>query len=136
MANIANIVIGNGATPVANLTFTPQTPQVGDTPAEWYERSASSPLGYRKITLSVAFRSTGVSKVRLKVSDPVLATFGANCCVDQNTPQVSYTDIADLTFSVPSSATLANRKDILAFVKNILGQKVMTDAVESLEGAW
>lgn len=136
MAQIANIVLADGQATPANKTFVPQSPQFGDTPAVWYEKSATNPLGYRQITLSVVFRNAGVTKVRLKISDPVLATFGAGCCIDGNTPQVSYTDIFDATFSLPSTSTLANRQDILAFAKNMMANAVMKDAVESLQSAW
>lgn len=132
MAAIANIVLADGQTTPANKTFVPFIAQVGIAPAVWYEKSAANPLGYRRITLSVNFKPNGVSKVRLQISDPVLASFGANCCVDTNTPVVSYTDIFDATFSLPSSSTQANRKDILAYAKNMLGTTVMQEAVWDL----
>lgn len=132
MAAISNIVLADGQTTPANKTFVPFTSQVGSAPAVWYEKTAANPLGYRRITLSVNFKSSGVSKVRLQISDPVLASMGANCCVDTNTPVVSYTDIFDATFSLPSSSTQANRKDILAYAKNMLGTAVMQDAVWDL----
>lgn len=136
MAQIANIVLADGFTPPANKTFVPHTPQHGSEPAVWYEKTSANPLGYRQITLSVLFKANGVSKVRLKIADPVLANFGAGCCVDKNTPQVSYTDIFDATFSLPSVSTLENRKDILAYAKNMMTHQVMKDAVESLQSAW
>lgn len=136
MAQIANLVLADGQTTPANKTFVPHTPQHGSEPSVWYEKTSANPLGYRQITLSVVFKANGVSKVRLKIADPVLANFGAGCCVDKNTPQVSYTDIFDATFSLPSVSTLDNRKDILAYAKNMLAHQVMKDAVESLQSAW
>lgn len=136
MANIANIVLADGQTTPANHTFEPYISQKADKPAMWYNKEASTPLGYRRITLYVDFKQSGVSKVRLVISDPVLATIGAACCVDQNTPQVSYTDFFDCTFSLPYGSTIQNRKDILAYAKNIMSQSVLTDAVVGLTPAF
>lgn len=130
------IVIKDGATTPTDHTFTPYTPQMGSlksvTPAVWYERSGTSPLGWRRITMSVEVNVSGISKVRIVISDPVLAAIDNNCCVDANTPVVSYTDFANIVFSLPFKATESNRKDILAFAKNLLGNSVVTDAIVNL----
>lgn len=136
MPTISQIVLADGQATPANKTFTPVTSQKGDSPAVWYERSASSPLGYRRLTIFVTAKTNAVSKVRIVIADPVLASFGANCCIDSNTPQVSYTDFFDCTFSLPASSTLANRKDILAYAKNVLANAFVIAAVENLEPAF
>ena len=130
-----NIVIKDGQATPADHTFTPYQPQQGSTPAVWYERSGASPLGWRRITLSVDTQVKGISKVRIVISDPVLANLSQGCCVDQNTPAVSYTDFANIQFNLPYSATDANRKDILAYAKNILAHATIVDAVVSLQPA-
>lgn len=136
MASIANLVIADGKATPANHTFVPQTPQVGDKPAIWFEPNATSPLGYYQITAHVRFVASGVSKVRLKISLPVLADAGAGCCVDTNKPVVSYTQLADLQFSIPMNATTDLRKDLLAFAKNLLGTTMASDAVVNLQTTW
>lgn len=136
MAQIANIVLADGQTTPANHTFEPYISQKADKPAIWYNKEATSPLGYRRVTLYVDFKQSGISKVRIVISDPVLASLPSGCCVDQNTPQVSYTDFFDGTFSLPAGSTIQNRKDILAFAKNLLNQSVMTDAVVNLTPAF
>lgn len=130
-----NIVIKDGQAAPADHIFTPYQPQQGSTPAVWYERSGTSPLGWRRITLSVDTQVKGISKVRIVISDPVLANLSQGCCVDQNTPAVSYTDFANIQFNLPYSATDANRKDILAYAKNILTNASIVDAVVSLQPA-
>lgn len=136
MPQIKNISIADGQATPATKLFTPVTSQKDSSPAVWYERSASSPLGYRRITLFVKADVKGVSKVRLVIADPVLATFGANCCVDASTPQVAYTDFFDATFSLPATSTLGGRKDILAYAKNLLANEFVIAAVENLEPAY
>lgn len=137
MSLITTLVLKDGkATPVDH-TFAPQTPQSSPTsPAVWYESNSGSPLGYYQVTASVKFVQNGISKVRFKISLPVLATPTAGCCVDTTTPVVSYTQIADLAFSIPTNATLDNRKDLLAFAKNLLSTTMATEAVTLLQPAW
>lgn len=136
MSLISNLILADGKATPANHTFVPQTPQVGDKPAVWFEPSANSPLGYFQVTAHTRFNASGVSKVRLKISLPNLATPGAGCCVDTNTPVVSYTQIADLQFSIPMNATTDQRKDLLAFAKSLLGTTMASDAVVNLQTAW
>nr|QTH80065.1 MAG: capsid protein [Ulae virus] len=137
MGQITPIVLKDGkATPIAH-TFGVQSPQTDPTkPATWYESNSGSPLGYYQVTASVKFVPAGISKVRFKISLPVLATTDSNCCKDSNTPVVSYTQIADLSFSIPTNATLDNRKDLLAFATNLLQTTMANDAVVQLQPAW
>lgn len=135
MAQIANLVLQNSAS--ANVTFVPYLPQQGNSaPATWLEKSSGNPLGYRKVTMSVKYVANGVSKVRFRIEDPVLAALGSNCCVDANTPIVSYTTLVDMTFSIPSSAGLTQRKDILSYASTLLGSTAAIVAVQGLEPAF
>jgi hypothetical protein len=137
MAQIANLVLADGQSTPANHTFEPMTPQQGTSvPAQWLNKEAISNIGYRRVTLSVKYNPNGVSKVKAVISDPVLASVAAGCCVDVNTPQVAYTDIASIEFSIPAAATLQNKKDILAYAKNLLSNQVMTDAIVNMQPAW
>lgn len=135
MSSLSDLTIADGqATPV-NHTFTAYQPQNSSNPAIWQNTEASTPAGFRKITLSVSQpKSAGAPyKVRMVISDPVLAAIPAGCCVDTNIPQVSYVDFFDATFSLPYSSTVANRTDILAYAKNFLAQSVVLNAVTKLE---
>lgn len=137
MSLISNVIIKDGAATPADKIFVPMQPQGGQTtPASWLEKSAVSPLGWRKITLLVRPVPNGTSKVSLRISDPTLTSIADGCCVDAKTPVVSYTDIFSAEFSIPFKATKANRADILAYAKNFLGHAVMKSAVEDLELVW
>lgn len=135
MAVIAPIVLPDGQTTPEDKTFVPFTTPTGDSPAVWYEKSAGTLTGFRKITLSIRQTSTA-TKVRFVISDPILASVGAGCCVDVNTPIVSYTDIANIEFSLPKASTVANRKDILAYAIGLLSNDVSTSAIVDLENVW
>lgn len=134
MSQIVDISLADGQSTPAGHLFTAYQPQNGSGPAIWQNTEAQTPAGYRRITLSVSQQSVGRPvKVRVVISDPVLASIPTGCCVDSNIPQVSYTDFFDATFSLPYSSTLQNRKDILAFAKNFLANSVVTSAVTNLE---
>ena len=58
------------------------------------------------------------------------------CCDIQNVPAVAYTNTFSGTFTIAKSATLQNRKDILAYAQNILAAAAIKSAVEDLEQVW
>lgn len=133
MPSITNLTIADGQTTPANKTFTPYTAQRGTEPAVWLNKEASTMVGARRITCLVREKATSGYKVSLKIEDPVLAALAPGCCVDANTPKISYIDLVNIEFSLPAGATIANRKDILAYAKNLLGTAVATSAVVDLE---
>lgn len=136
MSSIKNIVLKDGlATPVDH-TFVPNSAQKANEPAVWLEKSAGSPLGYFRITAKVDAQTTKASKVSIVISTPHLAVSGQNCCVGQNTPQVSYTEFANLSFSLPPSSTVQTRTDILAYAKNLLANADIAKMVIDLEPAY
>lgn len=129
MSKIQPIVIADGASAPASKTFDPVRPQQGDISAVWTNKDTESPLGYRRITLVNKVRNDGGSKVDITIADPVLAVVNGACCVDKNMPAVSYTDFANISFVIPAGATTSNRKDILAFAKNLLADAQVVDVV-------
>ena len=136
MPAISNIVIKDGAATPVDHTFVPSTAQKGNDPAVWLEKSAGSPLGYFRITAKVDAQVNKPSKVTIVIATPHLAVFGANCCVDQNTPQVPYTEFFNGSFSLPPGSTVQTRKDILAYAKNLLALPLMSSMVVDLEPAY
>lgn len=136
MSAITTLTLADGqATPV-NHTFVPSQPQSGNSPAIWLEKSATSPTGYWRITSQVTRNGNGVFKTRFLVAIPILAAVPAGCCVDTNTPVVSYTELCNIEFSSPSGSTRAQRKDLRAIVRNLLDSTMAAAAVEDLEMAW
>lgn len=129
MPQISIITIADGSTTPANKIFVPHRPQQGDVAAVWFNKDSDSPVGYRKITLLSRTRADGGRNVKITIADPALASVNSACCTDANIPQVSYTDFANIEFVMPRGATNANRKDILAFAKNLLGQDVVSKVV-------
>lgn len=130
MAAIADIVIADGQTTPVNKTFGPDS--IKNDVAQWFDRSGGIAVGYPTITTSVrppSRNSTSrVNKVQVKIVVPVL---------EQVAPSTIWTKAYECTFTgeflMHERATLQNRKDILAFAKNLLGHAVATNAVHNLE---
>lgn len=121
------ITIANGS--AVAQTFEPYRPQQAGLAAVWFLKQTDSPIGYARITALSKQREDGGYKIDISISDPVLAVIDGNCCVDKNSPQVSYTEFANLSFVIPRGATVSHRKDILAYAKNLLGDTVATDLI-------
>lgn len=135
MSKIDNITLADGLASPATHVFSPVQPQQGTIPAAWKNSEQDVMAGDRKITLRVSEKASAYA-VEARISDPVLTALPDNCCTPTNIPQVAYTEIASLSFSIAKSSTVQNRKDILAFAKNLLGTSVLTDAVVKLDSAW
>lgn len=142
MPAIKPLTIADGQVTPVNHIFTPANPQTGTlknlVPARWQELNGDSFVGARRITMSVVpdFTVNGVSKVRIVVADPVIATPSQGCCVDTTLSQVAYTDFVNINFNIASNASSAKRKDILAFAKNVLASAEVKAAVETLEAVY
>jgi len=143
MAAIANIVINDGlATPVAH-TFAPAKTQADMALLE-DRTSASNPaqlyIGFNKLTMTLV-RPTGNSgsatrniKASIKIETPKLETV-SNSTVSgiAPAPTVSYRPVAELMLTLPERCSLQDRKDLQAFLKNLLSNTFVTDLFEKYE---
>lgn len=135
MAQISQLSLADGQTDPASHVFKPTLPQQGTTPAQWVNAETATLVGNRKVTLRVAERQNKY-EVEVRVTDPVLSVVNDSCCDIQNVPAVAYTNTFSGTFTIAKSATLQNRKDILAYATSILATAVLKSAVEDLEQVW
>lgn len=138
MTAIAALTIADGkATPV-NHTFSPvNIDQLGV--ARFADRSGGVALGYPVISQSLRSPAKGARNYRLtvKVVLPVLEQTSASTATGiQPAPTKAY----DLTFTgefiLPERSTLADRKDLLAYVKNYVAHAVVTSAVNDFESIY
>lgn len=135
MAQIAPISLADGKTTPAAHIFNPTLPQKGTEPALWTNSETDTMVGNRKLTLRV-LEKTNKFDVEARISDPVLSAIPDTCCEPGNIPVIAYTDVVSISFSISKNSTEANRKDILAYAKSLLGTSVMATAVTKLEQAW
>lgn len=136
------ITINDGlATPVAH-NFAPQSGD-GNVPGVssilFEDRSAAAIVGYNKIVISTR-KPTAKNrnhKVTVTVMKPVLEVL-SNSTVSgiMPAPTVAYTVTSRMEFIVPERSDLAARKDLLAYVRNLLANAVITTAIETLESPW
>lgn len=130
MPAIAAITIADGQTTPVNKTFNPDS--IKNDVSQWFDRSGGIAVGYPVITTSVrppSRNSTSrVNKVQVKIVVPIL---------EQVAPSVvwtkAYESTATVEFMLHERSTLQNRKDILAFVKNLMAHAVVQSAVHDLE---
>lgn len=138
MASQANLVLNDGQTTPVATTFgmNGSFPQSGGAQlATWLNKTSGISIGFPKITLSVRLGST-MNEVRKKIELPTLETISGSDGGYTPSPKVAYVVMSDETFKLPVRSTLQNRKDVLAFSKNMNADAVMTNAVHNYEPTW
>lgn len=149
MPAIAAIALLNGETVPVSHTFNPLGQDV-KTGIWWFEDTsprvaATSSIGYPRIgirtkreTEIVAGTSAknAVSRVEITISLPQLETLGTSASGFTPAPQVAYVDRFQGTFILPSRDLLADRKDGLAYAKNIFSNSMIIDLVQNLTSLW
>lgn len=142
MAARANVVINDGqATPVAH-TFNPNAGD-GNVPGvsviSYEDRSGGIQVGFPVITISTRRPTKQLKnhKVTFTVKSPTLEVV-SNSTVSGITPAptVAYDVLFKGEFVLPERSTLAARKDLLAYARNLFANAVVTSAVHDLEAAW
>lgn len=137
MGALAAINLNDGqGTPVAH-TFTPS--RIQDGVAILCDMSGGVSLGYPKITHLVRMPNNGSRnwKVTAKVVLPVLeVTSPSTSSGIQPAPTLAYNLEAHVEIILPERSSVAERKDLNAFLKNYLAHAVMTAAVENFEALY
>lgn len=132
MPAISSIVINDAATTPVAHTFSPT--KIEGNIAFYHDRVGGISVGYPAITISSVQPVKGSRnyKVRAKVVLPVLETISGTASNGFTpAPSKAYDLIFDGTFTLPERSTTQNRKDLFAFVKNLLANSVMTSVIES-----
>lgn len=126
MAQAAAIVLNDGqATPVAT-TFSPESVSPGL--SSFADRSAGIALGFRRIKVSTLFVG-GKSRVnRAKVTIEIPTTAVVN-----GVATVAHTLRAGVDIIIPDGATVAQRYDLYAFLRNGLAHTLIQGALRDLD---
>lgn len=126
MGGITSLVIKNAA--AADVTFTPVQPMNNDAPAYWTNRNDELLAGKKDIKMSIVENNAGTTRIKGTVTLPVVVT-------DSTTglKKVQHNDLANFEFVLPSASALSDRKDLYAFVKNLIASSVVQTAVEQFE---
>jgi hypothetical protein len=132
MSAQANLVLNDGqATPAAH-TFSARGADLKL--ALWTDVSAGIGIGMGRITLSYIQSPNGKGsyKVEARVTIPTMETISGSDGGYTPIPKVAFDTFAKVEFVIPNRAGLQNRKDILAYVKNLLAATVISDTVVDL----
>lgn len=133
MAAFAPIVIKDGASTPTDHTFGVTSRNANL--VQWDDRSAGVVAGFKPITLSYrpSTSRNGNARILIKIQDPRLAvTAPSGGSGIQPNPIEAYHTLAKVEFIIPPAADEAARKDILAYVKNLLGNQQVVDTVTAL----
>lgn len=140
MPAIAALTLADGqATPV-NHTFSPVNIDAGGV-ARWADRSGGISIGFPTLTAALKNPSAKGSRsyrYTLKVTVPTLEVTAPSTATGiQPAPVVAYNHLCNIEFVLPERGTLAQRNDILAYVKNVLANAVfVAPAVQQFEPAY
>lgn len=142
MAQRANLVLNDGqATPVAH-TFGPTSGDgnvAGVSIITYEDRSGGVKVGFPTVEIHTRAptRQNKNTKVSFTVKRPVLEVV-SNSTVSgiAPAPTVAYDCLFKGEFILPERSSLDARKDVLAYVRNLLANAVMTQAIHDLESPW
>jgi hypothetical protein len=144
MPAFAALTVSDGqATPV-NHTFSPSgLSNDASNLAKYADRSGGVAIGFPRVALSLrepmaakpgqASATARVYRVGVTVKVPKLETLGTNDQGITPPPTLAYTAMFSGEFVIPERASLQDRKDILAYVKNLLANAVTTSLVQDLD---
>lgn len=131
MAKIADISLMDGkATPVAH-TFGVKHCDNGLSVLE--DRSGGIQIGYPRLTIETK-ESSQVRRIRIAVNVPVLeAVSGANPLGFAPAPRVAYETRAVVEIFAPTRGVVAERTDILAYIKSALNDTSILSVIKNGE---
>lgn len=130
MGTIANIVLADGQSTPVNHTFSPV--HVRDGVAYYADRVSGIQVGYPtiKTQLTDPTGKARLNKVMVKIDLPVLEqTAPSTSSGIQPAPMKAYSLAADLVVMLPERSTLAERRDLLAFLRGLVAGSVFGEHV-------
>jgi len=124
---IAAIAINDGAASPASHTFNPVT--TDGSLAKWADRAAGVPAGY--ITISEEVLEPAGGRTTSKITwGFYLPTMGVDAL---GNPILLRYSSGQLTLNIHPQSTLAERKNLFAYVKNFLANATVQASVENVE---
>lgn len=133
MAAQADLVLADGQTTPVNKTFSKRGADLKI--AHWRDISSGVNVGMPYITASMkeSNGSEGKVVVDMRVALPVTEVISGSDGGYTPQPKVAFTNWFVGSFTLPNRSSLQNRKDILAFAKNLLANSVVSDFVHNFD---
>lgn len=142
MPALASITINDGqATPVAH-TFNPVGPDKNGVQF-YHDQSGGIAIGFPSISLDLkvpgqaipgqSSKASRVYRASFKMILPILEVTTSSATGIEPAPTKAYDLTVKGEFILPERSTLDNRKDILAYARNLLATTVISALVHNLE---
>lgn len=132
MAQIANIVVADGASTPVNHTFAP----VASSPVAIYRENISTlpVIGQGRVELSnKSGANASLQRVKISLALPALETIsGENAAGYTAAPKVAYTNVVIIEMMLPARGTVQQRKDLRLMLSNLLKDAQVIDLVDNL----
>lgn len=134
MSQRGNITLTDAATTPVNRVFYPT--QSADGLITWRDRTQSVFVGQNRLTVSqrIANKQSKATKVSWKLETPVLEQTSPSTTTGiQPAPTVAYTPLATLEFVLPDRSSQQERKDLLAMIRDLVDEAIVTSQVQDLD---
>lgn len=141
------IVINDGQTTPVAKTFSNAGVKPGESNlATFVDRSSGQALGFARLSISLreplpaktgsSSTSARMYKAIVTLAIPTLEALGTSDSGLTPPPTLAYQTAFRGEFMIPERASLQNRKDLLAFVKNLMANASLTSVIHDLEPIW
>lgn len=135
MSSRANVTLTDAATTPVNHVLSPVM-QKGDV-LFWKDRTVTTvPIGQNSLSLMqrVPSKQAKTYKFAWKFEAPILEQTSPSTTTGiQPAPTLAYTNLCSLEFVLSERATLQERKDLLAQVRDLIDEAIVTSQVHDLE---
>lgn len=133
MAAAANIVLADGQASPVNHTFVPTKFENGI--VFYFDRATGVVAGFPQLSISARLPDNVNANYKCtgRVVVPILETAATAASGFTPGPTVAYRNILDVSVVIPSRATLAERKDIYAYGKNLIAHAVFGALVQDMD---
>lgn len=102
----------------------------------WIDRTQAIAVGQNRLSLvqRLASKNAETNKLSWRLETPVLAQTSPSTGTGiQPAPTVAYTNLVSLEFVLHQRATLQERKDLLAQVRDLIDEAINTTLVQDLD---
>jgi len=129
MSAQANLVLADGQSTPVNHTFSARGADLAL--AVWKDISAGIGIGVPSITLSYkeSDGASGAWRCEARVTIPVLEAISGDAGGYTPSPKVAYKMFGKVEFIAPNRSTVQNRKDLKAYLANLLAATVMSETL-------
>lgn len=134
MGTRANVTLTDAATTPVNRVYSPT--QTADGLITWRDRTQSIFVGQNRLTVAQRFATKQIrtNKLSWKLETPILEqTSPSTASGIQPAPTVAYTPVGVIELVLPDRCTLQERKDLLAQMRDLINEAIVTSQVHDLD---